>query len=287
MTLHNYLHAKLSTASQKIYLFEIKHFIQYLGQPKADNATHQDILQYLQFLRKRYDNPKTINRILQAIKLYFFFLMESGHRDDHPCRFLSLKDQAPHQIQIQDLFKTIDLEKLLDRKERYPILATRNKVIITLLIYQALRVREICELNLNDLNLEKATIYTKGTPKTNPRTLSLKPTQIFLFYQYLNQTRPQLIQVKSDRLIITKKGTEEKGEGIQYLISTFRTYFPNKKITPTIIRQSVIANLLADGKDLRIVQAFAGHKKPTATEKYRQTSFEALKQAVNLFHPLN
>jgi len=53
------------------------------------------------------------------------------------------------------------------------------------------------------------------------------------------------------------------------------------------IRQSVIANLLKTGKDLRMVQAFAGHKKVSSTERYCQTGLEALKLALQKYHPLN
>jgi len=62
--------------------------------------------------------------------------------------------------------------------------------------------------------------------------------------------------------------------------------FPTKSITPNIIRQSVIALMLKKGKDLRLVQAFAGHLKPSSTERYRPDDSEALKQSVNKYHPL-
>ena len=74
-------------------------------------------------------------------------------------------------------------------------------------------------------------------------------------------------------------------EYAHYLVSTFRPLLPTKRLTPTVICQSVIARLLREGKDLRIVQAFAGHKKPSTTEKYRTTQLEELKAAVDKYHP--
>ena len=294
MTLENYLRSKLSQSSSRIYLFEINHFIRKLGEQKAQSATYINVMEYVNTLRDRYDNPSTVHRIIQALKHYFFYLIEIGKRKDHPCRFLNIKDSNRNEIQIQDLLKPDELESLLNRKERYEILTIRNQVVMSLLVYQALRIKEICELTIRDLDLEKGELKIKAMVKTNGRTLSLKPNQILLFYKYLNEIRPKLIKERNlsaggmtENLIITKVGTTEKGEGIHYLVSTFRKQISSKRLTPTTVRQSVIANLLAQGNDLRIVQVFAGHKKPSATEKYRQTNLDALKESIDKFHPLN
>jgi len=61
--------------------------------------------------------------------------------------------------------------------------------------------------------------------------------------------------------------------------------FPDRNLNPRTIRQSVITNLLKEGKDLRVVQVFAGHKKST-TEKYRQSGLEELQAAIEKYHPL-
>lgn len=287
MTLENYLKSKLSASSVKIYLFEINHFIKFLGKEKSEVASYQDVQNYLSWLRDNYDNPGTINRILQSLKQYFFYLIEIKKRSDHPCRYLSIKDHSSGQMQLQDFFTTKQLQRLLNRKERYKILEIRNQVIMSLLVNQALRVQEMCGLEVENVDLKKATIYIKRTAKTNSRTLNLKSEQIMLIHCYVNEIRGKLIKEATQKLIITKTGTAEKGEGIHYLVSTFRHLYPSKKLTPTTIRQSVITNLLKSGTDLRIVQVFAGHKKPSATEKYRQTNLEKLRSSIEKYHPLN
>ena len=290
MNLEKYLKSKLSASSVKIYLFEINHFIKFLGKEKSEVASYQDVQNYLSWLRDNYDNPGTINRILQSLKQYFFYLIEIKKRNDHPCRYLSIKDHTSGQMQLQDFFTTIQLQKLLNREERYKILEIRNQVIMSLLVNQALRVQEMVGLEVENIDLKKATIYIKSTAKTNARTLNLKSEQIMLIHCYVNETRLFLLEkskVETKKLIITKSGTVEKGEGIHYLVSTFRHLYSSKKLTPTTIRQSVITNLLSSGTDLRIVQVFAGHKKPSATEKYRQTNLEKLRSSIEKYHPLN
>ena len=142
-------------------------------------------------------------------------------------------------------------------------------------------------LRVEDIDLINGKLKVKATRGTNERLMNLKPTQILLFQNYLNQARKKLLKKSSESLIITARGTAEKGEGIHYLVSTYQDLFPTKRITPTKIRQSVIANLLKKGNDLRVVQVFAGHKKASTTEKYRQTNLEQLKLFVNRYHPLS
>jgi integrase/recombinase XerD len=67
---------------------------------------------------------------------------------------------------------------------------------------------------------------------------------------------------------------------------SYQGHYSPRKVNCLSIRQSVITNLLKAGKDLRLVQVFAGHKYPSATEKYRQSNIEALKTAVQQYHPM-
>jgi len=109
-----------------------------------------------------------------------------------------------------------------------------------------------------------------------------------IFYKYIHQARPRLLKLKADtqRLILTLRGSPEEGEGINYLVETFKPLFPEKNLNPTTLRQSVIANLLNEGKDLRVVQAFAGHMNISTTEKYRQSGLKELREAIDKYHPL-
>jgi integrase/recombinase XerD len=116
-----------------------------------------------------------------------------------------------------------------------------------------------------------------------------------VFYQYIHEVRPELLeknQKETSQLVINLRGQEETGEGINYLVETMRHKYPGRKLNVRTIRQSVIANLLkptsagGKGKGLREVQYFAGHRKISSTERYRQTGLEELKAAVMKYHPL-
>ena len=293
-TLKDWLNRKYSRETAKMYARDIQRYFDRVGEEKARTALYADVMEYLEHLRTIYQNPRTINRVLHGVKTYYRYLNDTNQRTTHPCKNLRLRDAKTKPVQLQDLFTEAELENLMDRKERYELLKIRNRVIIGLLIYQALRTREIINLQTTDVDLDKGKIYIRKVARTNARKLDLIPGQVMTLYKYIHETRPELLKSKnqSNILIINLRGKPETGEGINYLIETMKHKYPGRILNARTIRQSVIANLLkptsagGQGKGLREVQYFAGHKKISSTEKYRQTGLEELKTAVQKYHPL-
>lgn len=285
MTLEEYLKTHYSPDTAIAYGREIAIFSSNYDQ--AEQAVYKDIVRYVGSLRNRYSNASTLNRIVSSIKVYYDYLCSAGLRYDNPARSIQLKDQRSRDIQLQDLFTAEELERLLHRRERYRYLDYRNKVLISLVVYQALHPTEMELLQISDINLTEGTVYIKATPKTNSRTLSLKPNQILLFHQYITEMRSKLLQEnESTALLIGIRGEPMSGENItKHIKRSYRNLYPGRKVTAQTIRQSVIANLLKQGNDLSVVQAFAGHKYPSSTERYRQTEVETLAAAVQKYHP--
>ncbi|TWF40346.1 integrase/recombinase XerD [Chitinophaga polysaccharea] len=286
MTLYEYLESHYTPATVESYHREITIFLS--SYPSASMATYADLISYLGVLRERYNNAATLNRILCSIKVYYDYLCCTSRRSDHPARSILLRDQRSRDVQLQDLFTGEELERLLDRKERYQALYYRNRVLMGLLIYQGLKPQEIAAIGIQDINLEVGSIYIKSTPTTNSRTLSLKPGQILLFYTWLREVRPQLLKgADSDVLLIGHRSRSMSADDIvKHVISSYKNVYPGRSVTAQAIRGSVIANLLAQGHDISVVQRFAGHKYPSSTERYRQSQVEALKSAIEQYHPM-
>lgn len=281
---------QLRTSTTFVYVTDTNYCIRYMGEAKTYDATYQDIIEYIAYLRTKNYRISVICRQLASLKRFYSFLVEIGYRTNHPCKNLNLKDNKAKTIQLQDLFKAEELERLLDRKERFTRLVTlKNKVMMSLLIYQALRSGELSKIKLQDLDLEKGLIHIKSIAKSNSRTLPLRSQQVMLFYKYVYEVRPKLLALSntpSDHFIINLRGLPETGLGVQNLVESFQYYFPNRKLTSVTIRQSVIANLLKEGKDIRLVQEFAGHKTLVTTEKYRENNINELQSVVQKYHPL-
>ena len=278
-----YIKERNAPSTAKRYLREIDLFFSSVENPSA--ANYSKIMNYLGKLRAKKQSGG-IACSLHGIKKYYSYLVATGQRKDNPTKSIKLRDKRSKDIQLQDLFKPTELEQLLDRKERYPILKNRNQIIISLLIYQGLTNGEITNLELENINLEEGTIYIKQGRKTNSRSLKLTGQQVFWLMNYIREDRPKLLKTTTQKLIISKTGRAETGEGICYVVETQKHLFPDRKLNAKTIRQSVITNLLKEGKDLRIVQAFAGHKYPSTTERYKQTQVEELKTQILKYHPL-
>ena len=291
MKLEEYLQKKYSKTTFASNLYLIKRFTNYY-QNKAEIATYTDILNYIAHLRKNYDlHPKTLRHCLSGVKIYFNYLLEIGKRKDHPCSELFLKDKINKQIQVDNLYSFETLENFLKtfkikRKER---LKRRNEVIITLLIYQALTVSEISDLEVRNIDLENCEIQIKKGHHQQKRTLPLQAKQILLFYNYLEKERKELLIFNKENPVISyfilgQYGEKVNPHGISKMINEHRK--PSEKLQPMRIRQSVIANLLKKENDTRIVQVFSGHRRASTTVQYKQTELEALQNAVNQYHPI-
>lgn len=289
-TLQQYLKENYSKTSYKTHICTINKYLNYI-QTKAKTAEYKDILNYIAHLRKNENlTPKTIKHYLSAVKIYYQYLLETGQRNDHPCRELYLKDKINRQIKVDTLYSEETLENYLEKNKEDPDekLRKRNEVIVSLLVYQALTTMEICNLNIEDINLEKAEIYIKSEDKKKSRILQLKAKQILLFYNYLKEDYPKLtkyLKVENPKKLITGKLQEEvRPNVLNRMINERRNL--EERLQPIKIRQSVIANLLRKENDTRIVQVFAGHKRASTTVQYKQTELEILKNAINNFHPI-
>jgi len=279
MTLTQYLEENYKT---KGLTSIIKRYTNYQNG-KAETAQLQEVLQYIAYLRKQNVHPKTIRNHLFAVKIYYSYLQHIGTRTDHPCIKLTLKDKVNRAIATEKLYAKQELDDLLTNYEaKDKRLQNRNKIMISLMINQALQVQEISHLTLTDIDLENAQLHIAKTSKTNARTLPLKANQIVLIQRYLEE-REQFTP-QTNHFIINKYGKDLKPHGICRLINEGRT--KENRIHPLKIRQSVIALLLKSGNNLRLVQTFSGHKSSSSTEAYKQTDLEQLQTSVNKYHPI-
>jgi len=307
MKLEEYLRNEYSKTSVNSYKNIINRYLLTVGN-RAEKANYTDVLDYIGLLREQNLHPKSLRNNLFAIKIYYRYLVATGKRKDHPCQYLYLKDQINRAIQVESLYPKEILQELYDNwKSKNPEHQQRDKIIISLLIYQALTVLEIAQLKVSDINLEKGTINIKEggalknanehfserarvpRGKNKGRKLSLKPNQILLFHNYQKQDwkgywRKQKPSKRTDYFLMNEQGLQLWQGGINRMINQDRD--KQNKLIPLKIRQSVIAHLLKENNDIRIVQEFAGHRRTASTEAYKQTGLEELKSAIEKLHPL-
>lgn len=284
MTFENYLSKTHTRESIKTYTYYVDVFL--IRYPNALKLSYAEVLEYIKNIQGKADESYKLSANLSAIKRYYDYLIETGKRTDHPCKNIKLH-RKKRAIQLQDLFLPNELELLLNRENRYENLELRNKVIISLLIYQALTCSELCRLTTEDVDLESGTVFIKAGKKNAARLLELKPSQILLMQKYLDTYRSRLLNVNTNRFLITIRGTPETTDSINSMIEPLKYLFPERNLNPSTIRQSVIANRLNLQKhSLEDVQLFAGHKWPSTTENYKQKNIDEQREKINLWHPL-
>ncbi len=274
------------------YMRIIKQYLNYQGEASARAAVYSQIVDYIGVLRKQGMHPKTMMSHLYAIKMYYQWLVESGWRDDHPCRDFYLKDKINRSIPVESLYTKKELEDMLSSYAgRLPLMRRRDTVVLSLLVHQAVTNFELIELKVSDIDLQKGTLNLPGCVKTQARVLPLKPEQIMLFNNYIQYCRPlflrrnpQPTQGDIEAFILSRKGNKMCPTALSGIFR--RPLASGQKITIQKIRQSAIAHMLKAGKDLRVVQAFTGHKRVSSVEEYRQTGLEDLKNLIQKLHPL-
>jgi integrase/recombinase XerD len=137
------------------------------------------------------------------------------------------------------------------------------------------------------MNPDKGLVKIVASATNSGRKLELKPIQLDLLDKYLNKSRKYLQRQNQEALLLNKLGNPMTVDDIHYLIETYKYLYPDRKLTPQTIRQSVIANWLNKYHiPLEDAQLLAGHKRPSATLKYKQANMQQAVETLNRFHPL-
>lgn len=284
-TIKDYLYQNLAPQSAENYLYTITNFLKL--HPKAKRYKYQQLVDHLADVRQKYPNVQTCIRILSALKKYYDFLVATGQRTDHPCQKLTLKKGSDQSMQHQELFTIKELGMLMKRENRYRHLDGRNKVLISLMIYQGLTSDELIRLEVKNIDLDSGKVYVKASSKLERRTLPLDGSQILLLERYINETRLKLKRCTTEKLILTKLGKPITVDSINAMVEPLGSLFPDRKLNPRAIRMSVISSCFNEKKmRLEDVQAFAGHKWPGTTEKYLKKDSLQQREMINRFFPL-
>lgn len=281
----DYLQYKYSSGTVKSYLREVEIFTANI-QKSIAQTNADDIIVYLNKLRKKGHTNQTINRVLAAIKSVFNYLLIEEVIDHHPCRRLKVIYRKKNVFPTHAFFSPEELGMLLNREERYEMLKARNKLIISLLIYQGLTAENITLMRVEDFNIAENLLHIRRTQRYRARRFVLSPIQIDFFLDYISE-RSKFKSI-NNRLFLNKRGFPMSEDGVCSIIEQQKSLFPDKELSIRKIRQSVISNWLnVYNLPLEDVQIMAGHHFPSSTYRYKLQNLNYLVSMANKYHPVN
>ena len=277
------------------------YFFNWKDKQGIDLVQYNDLLTYIDHCRNNGESTRLINRKLSAIRKYYEYLQTTGKTVKNPADGLYLKGQKTGIP--KNLLESEELKQLYDDYHVYDLRTARNKVIIGLLINQALTTDELKRLEPVHIRLKAGKIEVPGSKHAGGRTLKLESQQILELHEYLTDIRPAILKgikenttwpgrkaekpdfkLLDSRLFISMNGGSCIKNSLKHLITALKQV--NRKVKNVKqIRQSVIARWLKT-EDVRIVQYKAGHKYVSTTERYQLGNLEDLQEALNQHHPL-
>lgn len=284
-----YLYGKrLSEASRKSIIKQVNAFRVWMeGEsiPDITEVNYNDITAYVKHCSKSGNAQKTIALNLGFLNHYFTWLVKEGEIKENPVSNIHIRGiQRKH---LHHYLKKEELDTLYHTFDTKDAAGIRNKVMLGMIVYQALRVGELTGLTLKNLQLKEGKVRVEGSRKTNARTLSLEPHQIIDLLEYINDGRKTLLEEtgKETDQLFTSSGTGDKlFNTLQYILAQVKKQNPEVKDWKQL-RASVISSWIAV-HGLRKAQYLAGHRFISSTEEYQQQDLDELQGDIDRFHPL-
>ncbi|UXX79435.1 site-specific integrase [Reichenbachiella carrageenanivorans] len=263
------------------------HFVKWLESENltVETCEYVDLLSYVKLLKQKERSTHTLNSYIRGVKYYYEYLQGRNEITRNPARRLYIKGDT-YQLP-SDLLNKKELNTIYVDYPTETIVQKRNKTLLGLAIYQAMRLDELEAIEPGDIDLHKGTVYIKKTGRAMKRTLKLEAHQILPLQEYIKEILPQLREkspIKSEKLIFSTGSNPGIKEMVCDLNKQLRKRYPRYK-NLMHIRSSVIA-LWIEQKNIIEVQYMAGHNNINSTERYKRVSMQDLKKSLDQFHPL-
>ena len=276
---------KSSPQTIQSHLSNIKYFENWLENESLsiEIIDRKDVLAYLQNCKENGNTNRTLSHKTNSLRKYFNYL----EVQPNPCQNLQIKGitkRLPDSL--------LNEKELTNLYESYPETTFQNKrdkLILSLLIYQGLTTAQLINLDLKDSNLEVGILEIQSSSQGQYRKLKLSDPQITTIKNYLENTRPKLEKesgISTNQLLINSGKSERKTKlkntiaELMIRLKKQHNYFKNARQ----LRGSRIA-LWLKTNNLRQVQYMAGHRYVSSTERYSLNKTEDLQRALDKYHP--
>ncbi len=242
------------------------------------------IRQFLSFLGQLDYSKSTTARKLATLRSFYKFCRRRGYIEDNPLATI----RTPKQEKRLPKFLEIEqIEKLLSTPDTNTLLGARDRAMLEVLYSTGMRVSELVDMNIMDVDFEGSTIRIRGKGKKQ-RTAPVGPTALVAIQRYLEKRRqdPRSGEFDQNALFANKHGQRLSTRSVRRKLDK---YLAEAGLDPTIsphtLRHSFATHMLNNGADLRSVQELLGHQSLSTTQIYTHLTSQRLKQAYDDAHP--
>lgn len=243
------------------------------------DVQQQHIIDFLAFKKEKGYATASISRALMAIKVFFRFLKREGvllHNTS-----LLLETPKVWQL-IPDVLSLEEMERLLSQPNDQTCQGARDRAILEVLYASGLRVSELCQLSIEDVDDHYIRIKGKGGKE---RMVPIGKKAIMAIDRYLN-FRDGTETGRQDKLFVGRGNRPLDRISVWRLVKQYaRQAGITKTIFPHTFRHSFATHLLDNGADLRVIQELLGHASISSTDRYTHVSCTHLQEAFQAFHP--
>ena len=267
------------------YMRDLKQLQEYLQREKGSilqAVNEKDLQDYIEHLREAGKSISTIARNIASWKNFFQYLMHQNVITENPARSLSA-GKAEHKL--PEILTNKEVELLLQQPKASDAKGTRDKAMLELMYATGIRVSELIDLNVSDVNLQSASI--RCFSKNRERFIPMYPYAVTILRDYMDHVRTSLVSSsENEALFVNMNGERMSRQGFWKIIKYYQNKAKIKKdITPHMLRHSFAAHLLENGADLKSVQKMLGHSDISSTLFYTQLVPTSIRDVYQNAHP--
>ena len=275
---------KLSNNTLQSYKRDITQYESYINEENLQylKVTKDDIKKYLENLKNIGKKTSTISRNLASIRSFYQYLVRTKKIKEDPTEGI----QSPKvEKRVPSVLSSKEVELLLEQPKAVDLKGIRDKAMLEFAYATGMRVTEIINLNIEDVNLKEG--YVSCTNANKQRNIPLGAISINALKEYIKKARPYLIKSEDEKsLFVNINGKRLTRQGFWKIIKYYKEQAHiTKDITPHVLRHSFATHLLQNGADLKAIQTMLGHSDISSTQVYMQFQDEGLKNIYKKAHP--
>ena len=283
----NYL-SKVKKASANTiasYMRDIRQYSQWLQEHigiDVVDAQQLNISDYLSYLEENGRSGATLSRSLASLKNFYSYVVSTGFIEKTPVVDVRVERG---EKKIPQILTGREIELLLSQPICVDAKGYRDKAMLEVMYATGIRVTELIDLNISDVNLDLGIIKCAGTKKS--RAIPLYPAALRALTNYLDNVRMAMVaDPQEEALFVNVNGIRMSRQGFWKILKHYQsTAHIEKEITPHTLRHSFAVHLLENGADIGSVQELMDHSDISSTQVYTNLISQKLKNVYAKCHP--